>query len=71
MLVRVTGSGYRGVLAIAKDPSRLNVENSAGVGTYGQLTGDIASAHNGILATPAPASLTLTRRATGATATAV
>lgn len=51
MLVRVTGSGYRGVLAIAKDPSRLNVENSAGVGTYGQLTGDIASAHNGILAT--------------------
>ena len=51
MLVRVQGSGYRGVLAIAKDPARLNVENSSGVGQFGQLTGTIAQAHNGILAT--------------------
>ena len=51
MLVRVEGSGYRGVLAIAKDPARLNVENSSGVGQFGQLTGTIAQAHNGILAT--------------------
>lgn len=51
LLVRVKGSGYRGVLAIAKDPSRLGVENSSGIGTYGQLTGEIAEAHNGILAT--------------------
>ena len=51
LLVRVEGSGYRGVLAIAKDPARLNVENSSGVGQFGQLTGTIAEAHNGILAT--------------------
>lgn len=51
LLVRVKGSGYRGILAIAKDPSRLNVENSSGVGQFGQLTGTIAEAHNGILAT--------------------
>lgn len=51
MLVRVEGSGYRGILAIAKDPARLNVENSSGVGQFGQLTGTIAQAHNGILAT--------------------
>ena len=51
LLVRVEGSGYRGILAIAKDPARLNVENSSGVGTFGQLTGTIAQAHNGILAT--------------------
>ncbi len=50
MLVRVEGSGYRGILAIAKDPARLNVENSSGVGQFGQLTGTIAQAHNGILA---------------------
>lgn len=50
LLVRVKGSGYRGVLAVAKDPSRLCVENSAGLGSYGQYVGTIASNHNGVLA---------------------
>ena len=50
LLVRVQDEGYRGVLAIANDPSKLSVEMSAGVGEYGELVGDIASAHNGVLA---------------------
>jgi len=50
LIVRVSGSGYRGVLAIAKDPSRLSVEMASTIGSYGQLSGDIASQHNGVLA---------------------
>mgnify|MGYP005763287207 FL=1 len=50
LLVRVKGSGYRGVLAVAKDPGRLCVENSAGLGSYGQYVGTIAENHNGVLA---------------------
>lgn len=50
LLVRVKGSGYRGVLAVAKDPSRLCVENSAGLGSYGQYVGTIAANNNGVLA---------------------
>jgi len=50
LIVRISGSGYKGVLAIAKDPSRLSVEMSATLGSVGQLAGDIAGAHDGILA---------------------
>lgn len=50
LLLRVEGSGYRGVLAVAKDPAQLSIEMSAGVGSYGELCGDIAEAHNGVLA---------------------
>ena len=50
LLVRVKGSGYRGVLAVAKDPGRLCVENSAGLGSYGQYVGTIAENHNVVLA---------------------
>lgn len=50
LLVRVQDEGYRGVLAIANDPSKLSVEMSAGIGAYGELVGDIASAHGGVLA---------------------
>ncbi len=50
LLIRVTGSSYRGVLAIAKDPSRLSLEVSATIGTSGQRAGKIASKHNGVLA---------------------
>ena len=50
LIVRESGSGYRGVLAIAKDPSRLSVEMASSLGSYGQLSGDIASQHNGVLA---------------------
>ncbi len=49
LLVRVEGSGYRGVLAVAKDASRLSIEASAYIGGAGQYAGDIADAHNGIL----------------------
>lgn len=50
LLVRVKGSGYRGVLAVAKDPSRLSVEMSDGIGSYGQYAGTIAKNNNGVLA---------------------
>ena len=55
LLLRVSGSGYRGVLAVAKDPSRLSVENSAFLGERGQTAGEIARAHNGVLAMTASA----------------
>ena len=55
LLLRVTGSAapgfsYRGVLAVAKDPSRLTLCPSKGIGSYGQHAGSIAEANNGILA---------------------
>ena len=50
VLVRITGDGYRGVLAVGKDPSRLSIEMATTLGTAGQLSGEIASAHNGVLA---------------------
>lgn len=50
MLIRVSGSGYRGVLALAKDPSRVSVQAAASVGAYGDYAGSIAEEHNGILA---------------------
>ena len=49
LLLRIEGSGYRGVLAVAKDPAQLSVEMSKGIGSYGELCGDIAAAHDGIL----------------------
>ena len=50
LLLRVSGTGYRGVLAVAKDPSRLSVQNSAYLGQIGQYAGTIAGAHGGVLA---------------------
>ena len=50
VLVRITGDGYRGVLAVGKDPSRLSIEMATTLGTAGQLSGTIAEAHNGVLA---------------------
>ena len=50
LLIRVTGSGYRGVLALAKDSSRVSVQAAGAVGSYGAYAGDIAADHNGILA---------------------
>lgn len=49
LLVRVSGSGYLGVLAIAKDPSRLSVYPSSQLGVTGEYIGTIADNHNGIL----------------------
>lgn len=50
LLIRVTGSGYRGVLALAKDPARVSIQAAGAVGAYGAYAGDIAQDHNGILA---------------------
>ena len=50
LLVRISGKGYRGVLAVGKDPSRLSIEMASTLGVAGQLSGDIAEAHNGVLA---------------------
>ncbi len=50
LLVRVETSNGKGVLAIAKDPSRLSIEAAANIGESGQFAGYIAENHNGILA---------------------
>ena len=49
LLIRVKGSGYIGVLAVAKDPSRLTVQASSRLGVAGESAGTIAGAHNGVL----------------------
>ena len=49
LLVRVSGSGYLGVLAIAKDPSPLGLYPSSQLGVTGEYSGTIAENHNGII----------------------
>lgn len=43
LIVRVSGTGYLGVLAIGKDPAQLRCEESAGIGYYGQTVGEIVN----------------------------
>ena len=50
MVVRITGSTYRGVLVIGKDASRLKCAPSAYLGSSGQKAGDIAQGNNGLVA---------------------
>lgn len=50
LIVRVEGFGYRGALAIAKDPSMLHNYVSTSLGVSGQCAGTIASSYNGVLA---------------------
>lgn len=50
LLLREEGKGWRGVLAVAKDPTRLSLEMAATVPVTGQLSGEIAEANNGVLA---------------------
>lgn len=50
LLIRVKGSGYRGVLAIAKKQENLHLYTSDSLGVIGQPAGRIAEAHNGVLA---------------------
>ena len=50
VLIRVEGSGYKGVLAIAKDPAQLYVRPSSQLWTIGETVAQIASANNGVLA---------------------
>lgn len=53
LLVRIDQNSARGVLAIAKDPSRLSIEAAANIGESGQYAGYIAENHDGILAVTA------------------
>ena len=50
ILIRVKGSGYQGVLAIAKDPAQLYVRPSSQLWTIGETVAQIASDNNGVLA---------------------
>ena len=50
LIVEVDCDGSRGVLAIAKDPSRLKLCPSGGIGRYGETAGVIAQRNGGILA---------------------
>lgn len=49
LLVRVSGTGYLGVLAICKDPALLRCEASAGIGSYGQTVGELVTNSSGII----------------------
>lgn len=50
LILRVSGSGYRGVLSIAKDPTRLQLGISEHLGGMGEYAGDIAQRYGGVLA---------------------
>ncbi len=50
LLIRLEGRGYQGVLAIAKDPSRLSLQESTQLGTAGQTAAEIAARTEGVLA---------------------
>lgn len=49
LLIRVEGSGYQGVLAVAKDPSRLSCTPAQNVGSYGEHLEDIMKRTDSIL----------------------
>ncbi len=50
LLVRAEGTGFKGVLAIAKDPSKITLQASSMLGSYGETAGVIAEKHNGLIA---------------------
>jgi exopolysaccharide biosynthesis protein len=50
LVIRVTGMGYRGVLVIGKDPSRLTCGVAKYLGELGQRAGDIAERYDGLVA---------------------
>lgn len=50
LIVRLSGDGYRGVLAIVKDPSQLSVANASSIGSYGQFASVIAEKNGALLA---------------------
>lgn len=49
LLVRVTGSGYQGVLAIGKDPSQLRCCVASTIGKSGQKLAKIVNANEGVI----------------------
>lgn len=55
LLVRVTGDGYRGVLAIVNDSSMVSIHAAKNIGSYGSLCKDIAADAGAVLATNASA----------------
>ena len=50
LLVRVTGDGYRGVMAICKDESRLFLGEAGSIGSVGQTIDKLATRHNALVA---------------------
>lgn len=50
LLLRVSGTTYRGVLAVCKDPSRLSLCLPTSFGSRGQCAGKIAESNNGLVA---------------------
>ena len=50
LLLRIQDTGYRGVLAVGKDPAALSIEMCSTLGSYGQLIGTTAEEHDGVLA---------------------
>lgn len=50
LVIRVTGTGYKGALVIGKDPSRLTCGVAKYLGEMGQRAGDIAQRYNGLAA---------------------
>lgn len=49
LIVRVEGSGYQGVLAIAKDPSLLRCCPSSYIGAYGEFLEDLVKKNDGVI----------------------
>ena len=50
LILRVTGEGYEGKLAVVKDPSQVSVAASSRLGSTGENVADIAKSNNAILA---------------------
>ena len=50
LIVRESGAGYRGIMAVCKDPSRLSLQAADSIGAHGEVVGEIAQSHNGIIA---------------------
>lgn len=50
LAIRITGSGYRGVMVIGKDPSRLKLAAAPNLGSMGSYAGDIAERNNALVA---------------------
>ena len=49
LIIRMSGAGYRGIMAVCKDPSRLSLQAASSIGSVGEVVGDIARAHNGLI----------------------
>jgi exopolysaccharide biosynthesis protein len=50
IIVKITGDGFVGKMAIVKDPSRVRLGISKSFGSYGQPVAQIAKQNNGVLA---------------------